>query len=118
MLTESFFKAMAAVLNPSSLKASIPLSGHGHCCRSKKVQGTWNTVPMLTRAARRYRGSLHPGVRSTASMPRAAADRKMAPTLVGFMTFSRTATRLAPAQREAASGSLRRRMAQRTPLVS
>ena len=33
---------------------------------------------MLTRGQRRYSGSLHSGVKSTASMPNAAAERKIA----------------------------------------
>lgn len=47
-----------------------------------RAQGTWNTVPMETRDARRNSGSWQAGVSSTASMPRAAALRKMAPMLV------------------------------------
>ena len=38
-------------------------------------------------------------------MPRAAAQRKMAPTLVGFITFSSTAMRRALAQTSATEGS-------------
>lgn len=52
-----------------------------------------------------YSGSLHSGVKSTASMPNAAAERKIAPTLVGFITRSNTATRRAPAQTCSAFGS-------------
>ena len=61
---------------------------------SIKAQGIWNTVPMLTLMARRYSGSEQDLVRRTASMPRAAAERKIAPTLVGFIIFSRNAMRL------------------------
>ena len=53
---------------------------------------------MLTRMQRRYSGSVEAGVSSTASIPMAAALRKMAPTFVGFCTFSSTVTRLAPRQ--------------------
>ena len=46
---------------------------------------------MLTRIALLYKGSLHAGVRSTASICRAAAERNMAPILVGFTISSNTA---------------------------
>ncbi len=82
------------------------------------VQGIWNTVPMLTRTARRYSGSLQEGVSSTASIPSAAAERKIAPTFVGFMISSSTAMRLAPSSTVSSDGSGRRRMAQSTPRVS
>ena len=72
---------------------------------------------MLTRALRRYSGSLHPGVSSTASIPSAAAERKIAPTLVGFWTFSRTTIRAAPAQISSTEESPGRRMAHSTPRV-
>ena len=42
------------------------------------VHGTRKTVPIETRTARRFRGSQELRVNSTASMPRAAAERKMA----------------------------------------
>ena len=61
-----------------------------------RVQGTWNTVPIDTRAARRNSGSWHEGVTSTASMPSAAAERKMAPMLVELPMSSSTAMRRAP----------------------
>ena len=51
-------------------------------------------------------------------MPSAAAERKIAPTFVGFITSSSTATRFAPAQTVSAAGSGRRRMAQSIPRVS
>ena len=63
----------------------------------KMVHGIWNTVPILTRIALRYKGSLQPEVRSTASIFRAAAERNIAPMFVGLTTFSRMAIRLAPA---------------------
>ena len=63
---------------------------------------------MLTRMARRYRGSLPALVSSTASMPSAAAERKIAPRFVGFITFSSTRhARRAPQHR--------RRVRQRRP---
>ena len=72
---------------------------------------------MLTRAARRYKGSLPASVSSTASMPSAAALRKIAPMFVGFITFSSTATRRASRQSASAGGSARRRMQQSMPRV-
>ena len=72
---------------------------------------------MLTRMARRYRGSLPALVSSTASMPSAAAERKIAPRFVGFITFSSTATRVAPRSTAAGSASGGRRMAQSIPRV-
>ena len=73
---------------------------------------------MLTRALRRYSGSTDPRVNSTPSIPRAAALRKMAPALVGFITFSSTATRLAPESTCSAVGRGFLRMAQSIPRVS
>ena len=72
---------------------------------------------MLTRTARRQKGSQQLWVTSTASMSSAAALRKMAPTLVASTTPSSTATRRAPAQTVSGSGSRGRRMAQSTPRV-
>ena len=72
---------------------------------------------MLTRVQRRYSGSLHSGVRSTASIPSAAAERKMAPTLVGFITRSSTTTRLALAHTCSTAGSSLRFMAHSIPRV-
>ena len=72
---------------------------------------------MLTRLARRYRGSLPAAVSSTASIPNAAAERKMAPMLVGFITFSSTAIRRDLAQISSTVGSGGRRMAQSIPRV-
>ena len=50
-------------------------------------------------------------------MPSAAAERKIAPMLVGFITFSSTATRVAPAQTVRASAGRGRRIAQSIPRV-
>ena len=85
---------------------------------SRIVHGTWNTVPMLTLAARRYNGSLQPPVNNTASIPNAAAERKIAPTFVGFTTFSRTAMRLAFPHKSSIFGNALLRMAQSIPLAS
>ena len=114
---ESSRRAMAAVLKPSRRSSAMPPSGHG-ASSGKYVHGIWNTVPMLTRTARRYRGSLPALLSSTASMFSAAALRKMAPMLVGFITFSSTATRRAPAQTSSTEGSRGRRMAHSIPRVS
>ena len=73
---------------------------------------------MLTRIARRYSGSLHAGVSSTASILSAAAERKIAPTFVGFTTFSSTAIRLASLQISCGVRSFGRYMAQSIPRVS
>ena len=51
-------------------------------------------------------------------IPLYTAERKMAPTLVGFTMSSSTATRRAPAQTCSAVSSGLRRMAQSTPRVS
>ena len=47
---------------------------------------------MLTRPLLRYKGSLESVVIKTPSMPKAAAERKMAPTFVGLTTLSKTPT--------------------------
>ena len=72
---------------------------------------------MLTRTARRYSGSLPALVSSTASMPSAAAERKIAPRFVGFITFSSTATRAAVCSSAAGSRGCGRRIAQSMPRV-
>ena len=72
---------------------------------------------MLTRTARRYNGSLPALVSSTASMPSAAAERKIAPRFVGFITFSSTATRDASCSSTAGSRSFGLRIAQSIPRV-
>ena len=51
-------------------------------------------------------------------MPSAAAERKIAPTLVGFTTFSKTAIRFAPLQTSSMDGSGFLYMAQSIPLVN
>ena len=50
-------------------------------------------------------------------MPSAAAERKIAPMFVGFITFSSTATRAAFVHSSATDGSAGRRMAQSIPRV-
>ena len=73
---------------------------------------------MLTRTARRFSGSQQVGESKTASMCSAAAERKMAPTLVVSTMPSSTATRRAFRQMASTVGNLGRRRAQRTPRVS
>ena len=112
MLSESSRSAIAAVLNPKPRRSSV----HG-LSSGRYVHGTWNTVPMLTRTARRYSGSLPALVSSTASMPSAAAERKIAPMFVGFITFSSTATRVMPRSSSSAGRRRGRRIAQSMPRV-
>ena len=73
---------------------------------------------MLTRTARRHSGSQQDGVSKIASMPSAAAERKIAPIFVESTMFSNTATRRASESSVSASGSLGLRMAHSTPRVS
>ncbi len=47
-------KAMATVVNPRRFSRLIPASGQGISRASRKVQGIWKTVPMLTRMARPF----------------------------------------------------------------
>ena len=51
-------------------------------------------------------------------MPSAAAERKIAPIFVGFITFSSTAMRRAFLQISSTEGGVGRYMAQRRPLVN
>ena len=73
---------------------------------------------MLTRTARRVSGSQHVGLSSTASMPSAAAERKIAPMFVASTTLSSTAIRFAPAMTSVGLFGAGRRIAHRTPRVS
>ena len=57
MLRAVLSRAMAAVWKPSSFSLSSPGWGHWDASVPRKVQGIWNRVPMLTRTARRLRGS-------------------------------------------------------------
>ncbi|RPF21752.1 hypothetical protein EDD34_2387 [Myceligenerans xiligouense] len=61
------------------------------------VHGTWNTVPIDTRTERRYSGSAHRGVTSTASTPSAAALRKAALSLVHNSVDNLPVSRQTPA---------------------
>ena len=64
-------------LTPEQAQACLDLATIQSAAQARslpmRVHGTWNTVPIDTRAARRYSGSWHDGVTSTASMPSAAA---------------------------------------------
>ena len=73
--------ASAAVEKPSERSSGTPSAAQARSL-PMRVHGTWNTVPIDTRAARRYSGSWHDGVTSTASMPSAAAERNTAPMFV------------------------------------
>ena len=107
---ESLVRAMATLRKPSVRTLSIGSSTHVH--------GTRNTEPMDTRTARRLSGSHELRVSSTASMAKAAAERKMAPMLVVSTTPSMTTMRRASLQISLTAGSAGRRMAQSTPRVS
>ena len=72
----------------------------GSSC-GRYASGTRNTPPMLNRKERRAKGSQQEGVSSTASMPSAAAERKIAPMFVVSVIFSSTAMRRAPRHTEA-----------------
>ena len=61
--------------------------------------------------------SLHPPVRSTASIWRAAAERKIAPTFVGLTTFSRIAILLASLHMSSTAGKAFLCIPQSIPLV-
>ena len=81
MDSESLESASATVLNPRRCSSGTPSAAQSRTL-PMRVHGTWNTVPMLTRAARRNSGSWQVGVTNTASISSAAAERKMAPMLV------------------------------------
>ena len=66
-----------------------------HRCAGEAVQAGQMCIRDRTRAALRYRGSQQLGVSRTPSIPRAAAERKMAPTLAGSTIPSSTARRRA-----------------------
>ena len=106
MLTESFVRAMAMVLKPWDFKRENKEGFSLLFSDFSLVQGIWNTVPMLTLEARRYKGSEHPGVNKIPSMFRAAAERKMEPIFVGFTTSSSITIRFLSAIIFAASGSV------------
>ena len=118
MGTERSVRARAAVLKPRAASRARPAAGQSAGEEPIWVQGTWNTVPMLTRTARRHRGSQQEGVTSTASMCSAAAERKMAPMLVESTMFSSTATRRASRHRASTGGRAGRQKAASTPRVS
>ena len=102
--------AMATVLNPHSRRV-----GSG---ASSQAQGNLNTVPIDTLTALRLKGSQLSVVSSAPSMPRAAAERKMAPMFVVSHTASRTTTRRDFPHSSCHVGCCGRRMAQSTPRVS
>ena len=107
--TESSRRAMATDAMPRLRRSAMGSSIQAH--------GTRNTEPIDTRIDRRLSGSQLWRVSSTASTPRAAAERNMAPMLVVSVTASITATSLAPAVTSDAGRGVGRRMAQSTPRV-
>ena len=110
MATEWGVSAMATVRKPWSRSEPAGPSSHVH--------GTRKTLPIDTRTALRLSGSHELRVSSTASMPRAAAERNMAPMFVVSTTPSITTTRRAPRHTSATVFMAGRRMAQSTPRVS
>jgi hypothetical protein len=74
--------ASSASVSATVVKPAAETRGTAPYQSSKRANGTVNTAPMATLTARRYSGSAHLGANSTASMPRAAALRKAAPTFV------------------------------------
>ena len=108
--TERSVRAMAAVRNPILLRL----------CNgpSIQVQGMENTAPIDTLTERRVKGSHDVRVSKAASMPRAEAERNIAPTLVESTTPSITTTRFAPPHTSSTVGGKGRRMAHSTPRVS
>ena len=81
------------------------------------VQGMRKTEPIETRIARLFKGSHEVGDRSMASIPSAAAERKIAPIFVVSTTPLITMIRLACRQIYYKSGNRGRCMAHRTPRV-
>ena len=100
---------MAAVLNPNHLKSRIVPSIH--------AQGIKKTDPIDTLTARRFNGSQELRVNNTASIPRAAAERKIAPTLVLSTTPSITTMRRAFRQTSSTLRNTGRYIAHNTPRV-
>ena len=109
MEMELSVSAIAAVLNPNRPKSRIVPSIH--------VQGIKKTDPIDTLTARRFSGSQELRVNNTASIPSAAAERKIAPILVLSTTPSITTMRRAFRQTSSTLRSTGRRMAHNTPRV-
>ena len=112
----SSVSARALSENPRARSSSAQAAGHAPA--STRVHGTWKTVPMETRTARRQSGSAQRGERSTASAPSAAADRKSAPTLVTSTRSSNTTTLRAPSRSSATPRSAGRRKHASRPRVT
>ncbi len=90
----------ATVVNPADDSDGSAVSQD-----SSRVQGSEKTAPMATLIERRYSGSAQRGDSRTASKPRAAPERKIAPTLVWSTMSSSTSTDRAPARTESTEGS-------------
>ena len=102
--------AIATVRNPSLCNSLGEPSNQAH--------GIRKTDPIETLTARRFNGSQELRVSNMASIPRAAAERKIAPMLVVSTTPSMTAIRRAPLHISSTLFDVGRCMAQRTPRVS
>ena len=102
--------AIATVRNPSLCSSLGEPSNQAH--------GIRKTDPIETLTARRFNGSQELRVSNMASIPRAAAERKIAPMLVVSTTPSMTAIRRAPLHISSTLFDVGRCMAQRTPRVS
>ena len=109
MEIESSVSAIAAVRKPHFRKS---LRGP-----SIQVHGTKKTAPIDTLTTRRFNGSQELRVSNTASIPRAAAERKIAPMLTASTTLSITTIRRASRHTSSILRGAGRRMAQRTPRV-
>ena len=87
MDTELSVSAIAAVRKPKLLRSEREPSIHVH--------GIQKTAPIDTLTARRFNGSQELRLSNTASIPNAAAERKIAPILVASTTPSITTIRRA-----------------------
>ena len=106
---ESSVSAIAAVRKPNLPKSLREPFIQAH--------GTKKTAPIDTLTTRRFNGSQELRVSNTASIPRAAAERKIAPMLVASTTLSMTTMRRASRHTSSMLRGSGRRMAQRTPRV-
>ena len=116
MGSASSARASAESEKPRPRSSSAQAAGHAPA--STRAHGTWKTVPMETRTARRQSGSAQRGERSTASAPSAAADRKSAPTLVTSTRSSSTTTLRASSRTSATPRSAGRRKHASRPRVT
>ena len=116
-LVESSVSAIATVLNPCELRIlsiAIPVESSSAAC----AHGIWKTVPMLVLAVRLVSGSTDACVRSTPSIPSAAADLNIAPTFAGFATSTKTAMRFLSLKNSSTAKSGLRLSATHSPRTS